>query len=658
LQRQSAMHHGHSHDHGHGHSHGGHDPFAGMTPGAMAAAAAAAAAPIPMDSEGKAYPVDPAYRMQTQQQQQQQQQVQQDTSNWDMVKACQYGVVPRVRELLNSGFDANTLDSQGVSPLHWAAINNRLEIMQMLVNHGAIVDRPGGDLQGTPLHWACRQGNLSACCLLMRMGANPLLTDAEGLACLHLAAQFGYTHILAYLLAKGADPNLRDCKGMTALMWTALRVLQPDATRVLLAFDANPNASEPNSGNTPAHFAALGGNQIVLGCLDRAGVDWTAINANGETPVQILQQKKMRWLAERLKEMMSDRGMLRDSSASAGGFFRSLATRENRRWCMLAVPSLLLACAGLIFHAAISYVLKLALLVGLAVFFRLVFSRKCLDLRYPMLLPFGLAVGSEVILTSTCVLLMFPYNSYGDIVLFTTVISGMFYFHWRCAVRDPGFLKIDKTARVQSIVRTCEDPSASFDNFCSTCLIQKPLRSKHCDMCGRCVARMDHHCPWVYNCVGVANHRTFVGYLTGVVLGTSMFLKMFLSYVYHPDSSCSLDWDTVGLKALFTRTPICSTWAFFCACLDSLYLFWVAMLLLSQLWQMLCVNMTTNERFNSFRYAHFQTSMPKVLKSPFNQGVFKNFKDYFLTHSSASPWFHVYDVDDLKSPPKPPTQSV
>lgn len=44
---------------------------------------------------------------------------------------------------------------------------------------------------------------------------------------------------------------------------------------------------------------------------------------------------------------------------------------------------------------------------------------------------------------------------------------------------------------------------------CKWCAKFKPDRCHHCRVCRTCVLRMDHHCPWIYNCVGFRNHKYF-----------------------------------------------------------------------------------------------------------------------------------------------------
>lgn len=54
--------------------------------------------------------------------------------------------------------------------------------------------------------------------------------------------------------------------------------------------------------------------------------------------------------------------------------------------------------------------------------------------------------------------------------------------------------------------------------WCSTCRAVRPERAHHCDSCGFCVLRMDHHCPFIMNCVGVGNHKYFLLLLLYVIL--------------------------------------------------------------------------------------------------------------------------------------------
>lgn len=53
---------------------------------------------------------------------------------------------------------------------------------------------------------------------------------------------------------------------------------------------------------------------------------------------------------------------------------------------------------------------------------------------------------------------------------------------------------------------------------CQPCGWQRPARAKHCDTCGHCIARYDHHCVWINNCVGLGNTLHFVAFLGANVI--------------------------------------------------------------------------------------------------------------------------------------------
>ncbi|KAF8560964.1 hypothetical protein P879_06973 [Paragonimus westermani] len=66
-------------------------------------------------------------------------------------------------------------------------------------------------------------------------------------------------------------------------------------------------------------------------------------------------------------------------------------------------------------------------------------------------------------------------------------------------------------------VTVFEDPILTLSvpiRFCKHCLLEQPLRCRHCPDCNRCVIKFDHHCPWISNCIGERNHSSFVVFLT------------------------------------------------------------------------------------------------------------------------------------------------
>jgi len=59
---------------------------------------------------------------------------------------------------------------------------------------------------------------------------------------------------------------------------------------------------------------------------------------------------------------------------------------------------------------------------------------------------------------------------------------------------------------------------------CKYCNEIKPLRTHHCSLCGVCVIKMDHHCPWINNCIGQNNHRYFLLFLFHVFCYTILIM--------------------------------------------------------------------------------------------------------------------------------------
>ncbi|ACO66019.1 predicted protein, partial [Micromonas commoda] len=62
--------------------------------------------------------------------------------------------------------------------------------------------------------------------------------------------------------------------------------------------------------------------------------------------------------------------------------------------------------------------------------------------------------------------------------------------------------------------------------WCHRCECPKPELTHHCKVCRKCVLKMDHHCPWVNNCVGHRNYRYFFNFLAWLWLACALTVAL------------------------------------------------------------------------------------------------------------------------------------
>ena len=109
------------------------------------------------------------------------------------------------------------------------------------------------------------------------------------------------------------------------------------------------------------------------------------------------------------------------------------------------------------------------------------------------------------------------------------IISLFFYFstimtvicHTLTILTDPGSLNY----RIVSLLKEKEKTK------CGKCQKDRPLRAHHCSVCDKCFMKMDHHCPWVFNCVGFANQKIFFLFICYTVLGCLISLIMSIAFL-------------------------------------------------------------------------------------------------------------------------------
>ncbi|GAB0189752.1 palmitoyltransferase ZDHHC13 [Grus japonensis] len=504
-----------------------------------------------------------------------------DPSICDIVKATQYGIIERCKELVEAGYDVRQPDRENVTVLHWAAINNRQELVKYYISKGAIVDQLGGDLNSTPLHWAIRQGHLPMVMLLLKCGADPSLIDGEGFSSIHLAVLFQHMPIVAYLISKGQNIDTTDFNGQTPLMLSAQKVIGPEPTRFLLKFNPSLNAVDNVQKNTALHWAITSGNTSAVDLLLEAGASLDIKNIKGETPLDLAYQSPNRFMVYMIKEEE-----------------RMRSRRNNRLLKIVEKYELfLLLASSLTFMWAIGYVMNLSsdswLLKGSLL----------LSLLFGMALCVRQCVGLK-----------------------NLSVVGLLYCFYKTWTTDPGYIKTSEKERKENIVALAEAGCLDFRTFCTSCLVRKPLRSVHCLACDSCVARYDQHSLWIGQCIGIGNHRYYLLFLSFLTMtGVWLLYGTLLYWSNH----CATSYYQDGAWTYFMQITYCSPWVSYIFAVTCFHAAWASLWLMVQLYQIAFLGLTSHERMNLLMQRKSSKHPVSLRRTPYNLGCFQNLADFF-----------------------------
>lgn len=216
--------------------------------------------------------------------------------------AAEYGQADALRVLLEACGDPNIPDGYGLLPMYCAAIAGQVETAQVLLEFGSDPDDAGENESGTPLMIAAEKGHAAVVKVLLDANADP---NARGFwkrtpLIRSLTKDGGddrrflfdakTASVVSALLSAGANPNLSDKDGMTAAHYVASHA-GTVVLRLLLSAGADVYATS-RFGRTPLHHAQR----------EAAGLLLRKINDLDRIPTSYFDHREVQEMVERVRD--------------------------------------------------------------------------------------------------------------------------------------------------------------------------------------------------------------------------------------------------------------------------------------------------------------------------------------------------------------------
>ena len=213
-------------------------------------------------------------------------------------------------------------DKGGRTPLYLAATEGHVNVMEYLVENGAVVNTKAED-GSTPLLQAARNKHDDVVSFLIEKKADVNVKDEDNMTPLHFAAKRGNYKAVDLLVRAGAKVNVVTKKGWTPLLFTidkgshatekgslATKKGSREIVDLLTKENAKTNRAIKESRKTALHIAAAKGYVKITKSLVSKGANVDAKDKDGWRPLHYAAHKGHKNIAKLLVGKGADRNVL------------------------------------------------------------------------------------------------------------------------------------------------------------------------------------------------------------------------------------------------------------------------------------------------------------------------------------------------------------
>ena len=216
------------------------------------------------------------------------------------IMACENGHTESAQRLLAHGADINayggTSEAVGWNSLFFAAQDNHLPLVRILLSKGIDRRSPVGEQEWTPLHSASGNGHFDVVSALVDTDDYDLDAPAgpSGMSPLHFAALNHNQEMLSLLLDRGAAFEVRSKQGFTPL-YIACSLMGTEATSIVkfLLEQGADYCTKSSDGVSCLHMAASRALPATIEVLLDRGIDVDEKGPDGRRPLQAAVQAEL-----------------------------------------------------------------------------------------------------------------------------------------------------------------------------------------------------------------------------------------------------------------------------------------------------------------------------------------------------------------------------